>query len=97
MNGFVAKLLADKHTNDSLNGLGALKGAPCILESIKPITVGNRTGNELIFKWTGEDGSEERASLQVLNGLDGAGSDSGCDCEEILDITEAEINDICKI
>lgn len=98
MNGFVGKLLADKHTNDSLNGLGALKGAPCVLESIKSIVIDGRSGNEITFKWTGENGTEERASFQVMNGIDGVGgSESGCDCEEIKDITDAEINEICKI
>lgn len=99
MNGFVGHLLANKHTNDSLKGLGALKGAPCVLESITPISIGNRTGNEITFKWTSENGVEERTSFQVMNGLDGVGGGDGdgCDCEEIQDITDAEINDICKI
>lgn len=98
MNGFVGQLLANKHTNDSLKGLGALKGAPCVLESIVPISIDGRTGNEITFKWTGENGVEERASFQVMNGLDGAGgTENNCNCEEIKDITDAEINDICKI
>ena len=37
MNGFVGMLLANENTSKSLDGLGALKGAPCILESIKDL------------------------------------------------------------
>ena len=97
MNGFVGMLLANENTSKSLDGLGALKGAPCILESFKDFTEGNRSGTEITFKWTSESGEIERMSFKVFNGIDGTNSDNSCECEGIQDITEEEINDICKI
>lgn len=33
---------AKKYVNDSLVGVGAIKGSPCEIQSITPITGGNR-------------------------------------------------------
>ena len=91
MSGVVGMLLSNSDTRKSLEGLGALKGAPCTIESIKDVTVNERTGTQITFKWTGENDTEERRSFVVLNGLDGESEN------KLQDITEKEINDICKI
>lgn len=91
MSGAVGMLLSNSDTRKSLEGLGALKGAPCTIESIEDVTIDERTGSKITFKWTGENGTEERRSFVVLNGLDGESEN------ELQDITEKEINDICKI
>ena len=91
MSGFAGMLLSNSNTRKSLEGLGALKGAPCIVESVESVTVNERTGTEITFKWTGENGTVERRSFIVFDGMDGAGNG------ELQDITEAEINSICTI
>lgn len=99
MNAFVAKILADGHTDKTVQGLGALKGTPCTIESAVPFTEGTKTGNLVTFKWTANNGTTERLSIKVYNGEDGVGSGSGgtCTCDDIQDITDAEINAICKL
>lgn len=93
MQGIVSFLLANSNMEDSLNGLGALKGAPCVLSSIEEITndEGNVIGNRLTFEWTGISGAVETKSFNVMNGKDGSGS------ADIENITQDEIDKICVI
>lgn len=97
MNGFVGMLLANENTNKAVTGLGALKGAPCVIESTEPFEENGKTGTIITFKWTDENGNSETLPIKVFNGTDGEAGEGNCDCEEIKDITEAELNDICKI
>lgn len=41
--------LSKKHTEETVVGLGALKGAPCTIQSI----VEDDSGKLVTFKWTG--------------------------------------------
>lgn len=93
MKGFASVLLANSNIEKSLVGLGALKGAPCVLSNIEEILDADQKviGNRLTFTWTGTDGSTESRSFDVMNGKDGNGT------VDLKDITEAEINEICVI
>lgn len=93
MQGFVGMLMANNNTEKSLNGLGALKGAPCVLSSLEEILDSDKKviGNRLTFTWTGNDGTVESKSFDVLNGKDGSGS------EESASLSSDEISAICVI
>lgn len=56
--------LSKKYTDKSIEGLGAIKGADCRIESVTP--TGN--GNIVVFSWTGTSGTKETTSLNVKNG-----------------------------
>lgn len=58
---------------DTADGLGAVKGAPCIVESIET----TENGVTLNLSWTGESGAVEREALELLNGAKGDKGDQG--------------------
>lgn len=60
----VTLALAKKFTKDSLNGLGALKGAPC---RIKSITKANGV-SVVTFEWEGLDGTIKTSDMSVEDG-----------------------------
>ena len=60
-------LLSKKYTNDSLDGAGAIKGAPCRISKIEPI----EGGNKITFAWTSNSGVESTNTLIVKDGVDG--------------------------
>lgn len=98
MQGIVGMLLANANTEESLNGLGALKGAPCTIYDIEDILdeKNDVIGTKITFEWTGNDGKKLYRSFDVMNGKDGkdgAFSGDGNDPE----IPEVDILDICKI
>ena len=61
----VTLALAKKFTKQSLIGLGALKGAPCIIKEI----IKNDTSNIVTFEWTGTDDSKQTSTMMVENGI----------------------------
>ena len=50
----ISYILAKKYVDESLAGAGALKGVPCQIQDITPITGGNR----ITFLWEDNDGNE---------------------------------------
>ena len=60
----VTYALSKKYTQKSVEGLGAIKGADCRIESVTP--TGN--GNIVVFSWIGTSGTKETTSLNVKNG-----------------------------
>jgi hypothetical protein len=64
--------LSKKYIEDSLKGVGALKGKNCTISSIEPV----EGGNKITFSWTLDDGTQKTESLIVMNGKDGSGNDS---------------------
>lgn len=64
---FLTKAIAEKYTDISVEGAGAIKGKNCQIQSIEPITGGNR----VTFAWY--DGSDILVSdtLDVMDGADG--------------------------
>ena len=75
MDGIIALNQAKKYTAESLDGLGALKGANCVIESIDTVPEGNR----VTFSWTGTDGTIETSTMIVENGIDGNNGANGAD------------------
>ena len=64
--------LSKKYIEDSLKGVGALKGKNCTISSIEPV----EGGNKITFSWTLDDGAQKTESLIVMDGKDGSGNDS---------------------
>ena len=69
MDGIIALNQAKKYTAESLDGLGALKGANCVIESVDTVPEGNR----VTFSWTGTSGAKETTTILVKNGEQGNG------------------------
>ena len=65
MNGSVALKQAKKYTEESLNGAGALKGAPCTIKSTQTVDDGTR----VVFEWTDNSGNIQTSSIFVKNGI----------------------------
>ncbi|MCR5256089.1 MAG: bacterial Ig-like domain-containing protein [Acetatifactor sp.] len=69
---------AKKYVQESLDGVGALKGAPCTIKSTTPISGGTR----VTFGYTSNGGVESEASINVMNGADGADGQDGADATD---------------
>ena len=65
----ITYILSKKYTNDSLDGIGAVKGAPCRISKIEPI----EGGNKITFAWTSNSGVESASTLIVKDGEQGNG------------------------
>lgn len=71
MNTKQVYVLAKNYVNESLDGAGALKGAPCKIKSITPSTDGTHT--TVTFEWESNSGTVYESELQVINGESGMG------------------------
>ena len=60
----VSYSLSRKYTNDTVIGLGALKGANCTIKSI----VHQDGINTVTFEWTGTDGTVQTSQMIVYDG-----------------------------
>ena len=80
--------LLKTYVNKTLVGGGALKGKNCTIDSIAPITGGNR----VTFKWTLDDGTVETGHLDVMNGLNGQDGQDGQDGKGIQSVSVNENN-----
>lgn len=60
-------ILSKRYVDDSLVGVGALKGAPCQIQSIEPI----EGGNNVTFLWQLQDGTTRTATIFIKDGMDG--------------------------
>lgn len=65
----VSYALSKKYVAKSLDGLGALKGANCVIESVDTVPEGNR----VTFSWIGISGTKETTTILVKNGEQGNG------------------------
>lgn len=59
--------MSQKYTNDSLVGVGAIKGSPCTIKEI----VKENGINTITYEWTAEDGTKRTAVMTVEDGEDG--------------------------
>ena len=75
MTAIEAYILARAYTRQAIEGAGALKGAPCQIQSIAPITGGNR----ITFAWENSEGETETDTLDVMDGVDGTNGTDGTD------------------
>lgn len=65
----VTYALSKKYVAKSLDGLGALKGANCVVKETKTVD----GGTEVTFEWTGISGTKETTTILVKNGEQGNG------------------------
>lgn len=56
--------IANTYTDETVVGGGAIKGKNCTIQSIEPVSVGNK----VTFLWTLDDGTEKTQSLIVTDG-----------------------------
>lgn len=56
-----------EYVDDSMVGAGAVRGVPCQIQSVTPITGGKRVN----FLWVDNAGGEHTESMDVMNGVDG--------------------------
>ena len=69
-----AYVLSKSFTKKSLDGQGALKGAPCTIKSITEVD----GGQKVTFEWTGTSGTKQTSEMTVKNGVSVTGiSDKG--------------------
>ena len=66
-----ALALAKKYVDESLVGVGALKGSPCTIKSTTDVT----GGTKITFAWTDTDDVEHTKDVTVLNGAKGDDGD----------------------
>lgn len=59
--------ISKAYTNVTVEGAGAIKGAPCTIYSIEDIEGGHR----VTFKWTTNSGHEETSTMDVMDGEPG--------------------------
>lgn len=61
---------SQKYTEETVIGLGALKGAPCTIKQIEEVKDinGNVIANKITFEWTATDGTVKTDSITVKNG-----------------------------
>lgn len=81
-----ALALAMQYTDDSLAGAGALEGKPCQIQSITPITGGNR----VVFLWLDNSGTSHTDSMDVMDGTDGTNGTNGTDGTDGVGIASIE-------
>lgn len=86
MTAFEAYILSRAYTKQAVEGAGALKGAPCQILSITPITGGNR----ITFAWENSEGETETDTLDVMDGTNGTDGTDGTDGVGISSITFKE-------
>lgn len=67
------------YTEETVDAAGWVKGAPCEIQSINPITGGHR----ITFQWEGTSGTVYTDTLDVLDGTDGQ---DGTDGISIVDL-----------
>ena len=65
--------MAKKYTDNSLAGAGAVAGVPCQIQSITPITGGNR----ITFLWEDNNNVSHTSTLDVMDGAKGDKGDKG--------------------
>lgn len=63
----VTYILARKYTDNTVDGLGAIKGAPCTVKSIVDIDGGKR----ITLEWEGMSGTKQTQSFDIKDGVDG--------------------------
>ena len=82
MTGLQAYVLSKKYTKQSLDGVGALKGAPCTIKSTTEIEEGTR----VVFGWTDNNGTSQETTILIKNGKDGVDGVDGKDGNGIVKI-----------
>lgn len=67
MDGIIAYILSKKYTNDTVIGMGAIKGAACQVQSVHKV---NKT-TTITLEWEDNLGTSHTQSFNIEDGLDG--------------------------
>lgn len=67
MDGIIAYILSKKYTNDTVIGMGAIKGAACQVQSVHKV---NKT-TTITLEWEDNVGTSHTQSFDIEDGLDG--------------------------
>ena len=73
MNGTIAYILSKGYTDETVIGGGAIKGKNCVIDSIEDI----EGGHKVTFMWTLDDGTEQRETMNVMDGEKGETGERG--------------------
>ena len=87
MTGLQAYVLSKKYTEQSLDGVGALKGAPCTIKS----TTETDEGTIVVFGWTDNNGITQETTILVKNGKDG---EKGADGNGVVKVEKIKTVDL---
>ena len=90
MTGLQAYVLSKKYTKQSLDGVGALKGAPCTIKS----TTETDEGTIVIFEWTDNNGITQETTILVKNGKDGEKGANGKDGNGVVKVEKIKTVDL---
>ena len=86
-----ALAVSKKYTSDSLEGVGAIAGKPCQIQSVTDITGGKR----VTFLWVDNSNVEHTSTMDVMDGEKGAdGNDyvlTNQDKQDIANIVLSEL------
>ena len=82
MDGIVALLLSKKFTKDTVIGMGAIKGAPCQVQSINKVD----DTTTITLEWKDDLDVSHTQSFNVIDGADGLNGTDG------VSVTNATIN-----
>ena len=83
LDGKKAYALSKKYTDDSMAGAGAVAGVPCQIQSITPITGGNR----VTFLWIDNEGVSHTSTMDVKDGAKGDTGETGATGKGIKSMT----------
>lgn len=59
--------MSKKYADEAVNGMGAIKGAPCTIKE----TAKTDNGTLITFEWTSSDGNVQTTQIEVLDGKQG--------------------------
>ena len=90
MTGLQAYVLSKKYTKQSLDGVGALKGAPCTIKS----TTETDEGTIVVFEWTDNNGITQETTILVKNGKDGEKGANGKDGNGVVKVEKIKTVDL---
>ena len=79
----ISLALSKKHTEDTADGLGAVRGKPCTIKSITPSADGSY--NTVRFEWTGNSGATQTQDMRVKNGISVTGA--SIDSSNLMSLT----------
>ena len=65
LRGEDALILAQDYVDETLKGVGALKGAPCTIKSTTKVS----DGTNITFEWTGTSGTTQTSTIKVMDGI----------------------------
>ena len=90
MTGLQAYVLSKKYTKQSLDGVGALKGAPCTIKS----TTETDEGTIVVFGWTDNNGITKETTILIKNGKDGEKGANGKDGNGVVKVEKIKTVDL---